>query len=780
MTLDVVVLLTIIAAAFALFVGGWLGADLVALLVLAALGLTGLVTPAEALSGFSSPAVVTVWAMFILSAALSRTGIAHQLGRPLQRFTRGSELALMTALMVAASLLSALINTVTVAAVLLPAAMDLSRRSGRPPGRLLMPLALGSLLGGPFTGISTPPNILITDALRAAGLRPFGLFEFTPIVAAVVVSGILYMALLGRRLLPRRKSGAAAEDSPLSPSYQLETHLFTTRIAGDSPLRGRTLAESRIGSTLYLTVVALERRGKLILAPRPTEVLEPGDLLIVHGRADHLQRLDGGQHLVIEPPGPEEELLSGRLFIAEAVVAAHSPLAGATLAASDLRRIHRVHCLDLPDPAGEGERDPGRRVLEAGDRLLLQGERVSLEEIGRAGIVEELRFFSPAQAHMLAGWRARPLAVRVPAGSVLADRNLAESRLAAPYGLSVVGIARAGELICMPAPEEKVLAADLLLLQGSPHDLDALRGLQDLRIAAPSSSLVAELESQEIGITEVLLSPRTTLAGRTLAELLFREHYGLSVLAVWRRGRAHRTGLQYLPLQFGDALLVYGRRKSLEALARDRDFLVLDKAAARTPRLEKARAAAAVMLGVILAALSGAVPISIAALAGAALVVLLGCLRMEEAYRAIEWKVVFLIAGMLPLGLAIQKTGLAEMAAGAVIGAVGDLGPRAIVASLFAVTVLFVQVVHPSAMAVLMAPVALSVAQSTGISPHLLVMTVAVSASASYASPLSHPAHQLVMGPGGYRFTDYVKVGVPLTLVVMTVAVMLLPVLWPP
>jgi len=154
-------------------------------------------------------------------------------------------------------------------------------------------------------------------------------------------------------------------------------------------------------------------------------------------------------------------------------------------------------------------------------------------------------------------------------------------------------------------------------------------------------------------------------------------------------------------------------------------------------------------------------------------------LSMEEAYRAIEWKVVFLIAGMLPLGVAIQNTGAAQVGAGALIAAVGHLGPRWVVATLFIVTVIGTQVIPTAALVVLMAPVALSAAASLGISPHLLMMTVAIAASASFASPLSHPAHLLVMGPGGYRFTDYVKVGVPLTIIALIVSVILLPILFP-
>ena len=207
---------------------------------------------------------------------------------------------------------------------------------------------------------------------------------------------------------------------------------------------------------------------------------------------------------------------------------------------------------------------------------------------------------------------------------------------------------------------------------------------------------------------------------------------------------------------------------------------MLDEAAARAPRLEKARIAVGIMLAVILSAIFGLVPIAIAALVGATLMVLFGCLSMEEAYRAIEWKVVFLIAGMLPLGAAIENTGAAQMGAAALITAIGDQGPRWVVAALFIVTVLGTQIIPTAALVVLMAPVALSTAASLGISPHLLMMTVAISASASFASPLSHPAHLLVMGPGGYRFIDYVKVGVPITIISLLLSVGLLPILWPP
>lgn len=782
MTPQMMVLLVIVGVALVLFIGGWVRVDVVGLLVLSALALAGLVTAQEALAGFSSPAVVTVWAMFILSAGLTRTGIAHWLGLPLQRFAKGSEALLTAVLMVAASLLSALINTVTVAAILLPATMELARRSKRPPSRLLMPLALGCLLGGPFTGISTPPNILVTDALQTAGLRPFGLFEFTPITAAIVAAGILFMISIGRRLLPSRTATAEADtrSSSVDIFYQLDSYIFTIRIPPGSAFHGRSLADSRIGSALYLTVLAIQRNGALTLAPRPGEVLRAGDLLIVHGSPDHLERFRGTQHLQVESSDRYSTLLSQRLQTVEAVVAEGSPLRGTTLAENGLRLQHRVHVVALHSPAQGKIKDLRRHQLTAGDRLLLQAEQKSLEALVRLGLVADLHVVAADRVDELAGGFMEILPVRVPPGSVLVDRDLVESRLGNAFGLTVVGLVRDGELQCMPSPHEKVQAGDLLLLQGSRHDLDILESLQELEFTEQTSALETELESQHIGATEILLSPRTTLAGRTLSELFFRERYGLSVLAIWRKGRAYRSRLQDMPLQFGDALLVYGQRRNLEAVARDRDFIVLDETAARAPRLEKAAFAAAVMLVVLVSAIAGLVPIAIAALTGAAVMVLVGCLSMEEAYRAIEWKVVFLIAGMLPLGAAIEKTGAAQMAANALIDAVGDLGPRWIVAALFIVTVAGTQVIPTAALVVLMAPVALSAASSLEISPHLLMMTVAIAASSSFASPLSHPAHLLVMSPGGYRFLDYVKVGVPVTIIALLVSVGLLPILFPP
>lgn len=780
MTPQLIVLLVIIVAALTIFIGGWLRVDLVGLLVLSALALTSLVTPQQALAGFSSSAVVTVWAMFILSAGLTRTGVAHQIGLPLQRFAKSSEALLIAALMITAAVLSALINTVTVAAILLPATLDLARRSGRSPSRLLLPLALGGLLGGPFTLISTPPNMLAAEALTQAGLRSFGLLDFTPITAVVVGGGILFVVLLGRHLLPTRVT--ASESDPLralDASYQLDKHTFALRIPPGSLLDGRTLAESRLGSALHLTVLALQRKGVLIHAPRASNVLQVGDVLVVHGHPRHLQNFHGSQHFHLEPVEGLEKLICGQLAVAEARVPEGSSLLGVTLAEADLRPKHRVQVLVLQNEAGVDTSLALRHRFAVGDRLVLQGQRDRIESLAAKGVVGELSWLPEESRCALVKSRGSLLALRVPNSSVLVGRTLVETRLGGVFGLTVLSIVRGEETTLLPLPHERVMAGDLLVIQGERRDLEVIEALEELQLTEPDAALRADIESQQAGITEVMLSPRTGIAGRTLSELLFRDHYGISVLAIWRKGRAYRTELQDLPLEFGDALLVYGPRSGLEAVARNPDFLVLDESAASAPRLHRAPLAAILMLATVLSAILGYVPIAIAAVTGAALMVLSGCLSMEEAYRAIEWKVIFLIACMIPLGVAVEQSGAAQMAAEALIGAVGGLGPRWVVAALFLITMIGTQIIPTAALVVLMAPVALTTAARLDLSPQLLMMTVAMSASASFASPISHPAHLLVMGPGGYRFTDYLKVGIPLSLIAMALCVWLLPVLWP-
>jgi di/tricarboxylate transporter len=347
------------------------------------------------------------------------------------------------------------------------------------------------------------------------------------------------------------------------------------------------------------------------------------------------------------------------------------------------------------------------------------------------------------------------------------------------FGLTVLGVVRDGRVRLAPRPEDRLEKDDHLLVEGRPEDLDVLRGLNELEVDRKTPVRMDELESELVGLNGVVLSPQTTLAGRTLRQLHFREKFGLSVLAIWRGGRAHRSNLRDMPLRFGDALLLYGSRSRLMLLGAEPDFLVLLEEAQEPPRRKRAPLAALIMLGVLIPAVMGAVPIAIASVVGATLMVVTGCLTMEEAYRHIEWRAVFLIAGMLPLGIAMQQTGAADYLARGVVEVVGPLGPTGVMAGLFLLTALITQVMPTPAVVVLMVPIAISTGLGMGLSPYALAMVVAVAASGSSLNPVSHPANSLVMGPGGYRFGDFLKVGIPLIGLTLVIALILLPLVWP-
>jgi uncharacterized protein with PhoU and TrkA domain len=413
--------------------------------------------------------------------------------------------------------------------------------------------------------------------------------------------------------------------------------------------------------------------------------------------------------------------------------------------------------------------------LQQGDVLLVQGPPDRFEALRQ----EPHLSLSPPETIEDYHLEERLATMRVTPDSSLAGKTLVESRLGEAFGLGVMGIIREGASHLIPDPDKPLAADDLLLVKGRPADLETLEGLQDLEIDEQPPPDLAELESEHVGLMEIVLSPRTTLAGKTLRQIHFRYKYGLSVLAIWRQGRAYRSSLRDMALRFGDALLLYGRRERLRVLGEEPDFLVLTEAAQEAPRTNKAPLALLIMAVVLVPVMLDLLPIAISALVGIVLMIVTRCLTMEEAYRAIEWKAVFLIAGMLPLGIAMEQTGAASFLAEGMVSLVGGLGPLAVLAGLFILAALASQVMPNPAVAVLLAPIALNTARDLGISPYPFMMAVAISASAAFLSPVGHSANILVMGPGGYRFADYTKVGIPLTLVVLLVVLAVVPIIWP-
>lgn len=778
MTPEIATVLAILGVAILLFVTERVRMDVVAMLVLVTLAVTGLVTPAEALSGFSSPAVVTVWAVLILSAGLARTGLAGLVGRQVLRLAGQSEVRLILVIMLVAAALSGIMNNVGVAALMLPVVVDIARSTGRPPSRLLMPLASATLLGGMLTLIGTPVNILISEVMREYGLRPFAMFDFAPTGLAVTLVGIGFMALVGRHLLPVHEIKRLPRGEPvdLAEFFGLHERLFALHLPPGSPLAGKTLLQSRLGAVLGLNVVGILRTGVTRLAPTPEAVLQAGDRLLVEGRLDRLTEFHNGRQIMVEEgPLDVEKLLSAEMGFAEVRFAASSSLPGQTLDQIGFRRRFGVVVLAIRRGGGTLRTQLEQRPLQQDDVLLVEGLHTKLDALQTESALIVNRIETAAEYRL----EERLMLAHVPSGSSLVGKTLAESRLGDAYGLGVMGIVREGTTHLLPDAAERLGEGDLLLLKGRREDVQTLEGLQSLVVEKHTVADLAELESEHVGLIEAVLSPRTTLAGQTLRQLHFREKYGLSVLAIWRAGRAYRSGLRDMALQFGDALLLYGPRDRAQMLGTEPDFLVLTAGAQEVPRREKAPLALLIMAAVLIPAIAGWLPIAIAAVMGMVLMILTGCLTMEEAYRAIEWKAVFLIAGMLPLGIALERSGAAHWVAGGLVAVTGGWGVLAVMAGLGLIAVLASQAMPNPAIAVLLAPIAISTAVDLGVSPYPLLMMVAVAASAAFLSPVGHSSNLLIMGPGGYRFTDYVRVGLPLTIVVLAVALLVIPLVWP-
>jgi di/tricarboxylate transporter len=782
-TPQIALALFILAMAIMFFVTEWLPMEVVALLVLGTVAITGLVGPTEALSGFSSPAVVTVWAVFILSGGLTRTGVANIIGRNILRLAGRREFLIVTVVMLSAGIMSAFMNNVAVAALMLPVVMDISRQTGHPASRFLMPLAYGSLLGGLTTLIGTPPNILISEALRDNGLTPFKFFDYTPVGVAVMVAGIVFMVLIGRYLLPSRdvtRESSTTGQLSLRDRYELRERMFLMRIPANSVLVGRKLRESRLGSALGLHVMGIIRNSRTQVAPEPSTILFSGDRLIVEGRPDQMDELGHWRKLEVEQRSAQlEKFFSPNTAVAEVRLSAGSNLIGKTLNEVGFHDRFGVNILVIRRGETLRRSDLQDEHLEADDTLLLQGLGDRLESIEQVDDFKSFRLVSVDDLEKIYRLHERLLIVRILEGSTLIGKSLQESRLGDALGMRVLSFFRADETMVMPEAEELLLEGDRLMMLGKIDDLFILQGLEQLEIEQEVLPDIDELESARVGLVEGMLSPRTTLAGKTLRQIHFREKYGLSVVAIWRAGKILRTNIRDIALRFGDALLLYGRRDKLGMLGLEPDFLVLTESAQETPHFGKAKVSIIIMLAVLLPVIMGLIPIFISAVIGAAFMVLFRCLTMEEAYRDIEWKAVFLIAGMLPLGNALDQTGAAKFLAEGVVSMIGPFGPRAVLCGLIVLTFVATCFIPTAALVVIMAPIAISTSVNMGLSQYALMMAVAMAASASFMTPISHPANILVMGPGGYRFIDYLKIGLPLSLVVLLVLVFVLPYFWP-
>jgi di/tricarboxylate transporter len=364
--------------------------------------------------------------------------------------------------------------------------------------------------------------------------------------------------------------------------------------------------------------------------------------------------------------------------------------------------------------------------------------------------------------------------IRVPATSQLAGQPLSKSQIGEKLGITVLAIWRGQQAILTPEPTETIQGDDFLLVLGRE---ERVRRLEEWGAVVGRGN--GKDHEYAVDLTEVIIPPRSSVIGKTLKDLRFRNRYGLTNVALWREGRSYRTDVSTFRLEVGDALLMVGSVRAIRSLAQDRDFLVLQSShTARPPLPQKAWWALGILSAVLLLAIFELLPMSIAMLLGAVMMILSGCLTMDEAYRTVEWRVVFLIAGMSPLSTALINTGLGERIGDIVAGNLIPYGGLAIVSGVFILTALITQVMGGQVASLVVGPIAIGAAIQAGINPQAMAVAAAIGCSTAFLLPTAHPVNVLMMGPGGYRASDFLKVGIAMTLITFAMLLVGMTLFW--
>jgi di/tricarboxylate transporter len=590
--MDLWIVFIVLGVALVLFVRELVPIDVTALLILAVLVATGVLTPEEGVRGLSNPAPVTVAAMLVLSAGLIRTGAVVKLSIGIARLGGSTELAQMTVILCTVGVLSAFINNTAAVAMFIPIVLGIARDKKISPSKLLIPVSFAGILGGICTYIGTSTNIIVGSILENHGEPPFRMFELSPLGALFLVLGILYLLFFGRKLLPARRT-----EADLTADYHLRDYLTELVIEPRSRLIGKTLKESDLSVANDIVVLDIHRDGEGLGSLLFEVVLQAGDEMIVKGNIDNIMRVREAEGVGIHP---------------------------------------RVRFSD------------------------------------------------------------------------------------------------------------------------------------------------EDLQSPDVMLAECVISASSGLIGRSLKSIDFRKRFQATVLAIRRHGGEIRDKLGEVTLHYGDTLLIQGRRDRLQSLRNSQEFmLIMEDTSTPRYRRRKMAAAVAIFAAVVTLAAVGAMPIMVAALLGALAMVVTRCLTIQEGYEAVDLRIVFLIAGTLSLGLALQKTGGAELIADQVIRFAGPYGPRAVLAVLYLLTMVLTELMSNNATAALLTPIAIAIADGLGVDVRPFAFCIAFAASASFLSPIGYQTNTLVYGPGGYQFTDFFKVGLPISLMVWILSSLLIPVLWP-
>ncbi|MGM0402908.1 MAG: SLC13 family permease [Thermodesulfobacteriota bacterium] len=591
-TFDQMVVFGILLGTLVLFVWGRWRYDLVAIGALLLVYMAGLSSSEQIFAGFGHPAVITVAAVLVLSRGLLNAGVIDSMSRTLAKVGNRITVQVVTLTGIVA-VSSGFMNNVGALALLMPVAIWLSRKSGRSPSLLLMPLAFGSLLGGLMTLIGTPPNIIIAMYRAEANETAFRMFDFLPVGGGVMLAGIFFIAFAGWRLTPRRDDGGSSEDL-----FQIEDYISELVVPEDSKIVGQTIYHltSKLEEDVEATVVGLVRQDKHIPLPSWHQIIEAGDILVVEATSD---------------------------------------------------------------------------------------------------------------------------------------------------------------------------------------DLKAMMDIVDLELAECKGDCKATLGSEDISIIEAVITPESTMAGHTATSLSLRRTFKVNLLSIARQGERLKTRLGQTRLVIGDILLLQGSDDNLQNVIKTYRLLPLAERDLRLDQPKKVVPAVGIFVAAMALAALNILPVHVAFTAAALVMVLVGLISVSQIYQSVDWPIIVLLGAMFPLGEALERTGGAELIAGQLLLLSEQFPPIVTVAILLVGTMMLSNVINNAAAAVLMAPIGISLAHGMGVSVDPLLMAVAVGASCAFLTPVGHQSNALVMAPGGYRFGDYWRLGLPLSILSALVAVPLIALVWP-
>lgn len=761
-----------------LFITERLPVDVTAMGVLLVLMLGGYVTPQEAFQGFSSPVVVVMVSTLFVATALRVTGVSDAMARWIHGYAGTNERMAIAVIMVIAAALSAFMNNISAAALLMPAVAVLSHETDIPPSRLYLPLAFGVTLGGMLTLIGTPPNIVASELVRQAGMKRVGFFDFTPYGLIALFAGVVFMVTVGVKLLPSRKTQRLTRRiTDLRSLYHLQDRLFSVRVPEGSSVDGKTLADLRFGSLVSGVVVTIIRGGRKLLSPKATEKLHARDVVLVRGSPERFSEVVAlkGLRVSAVPKETIERLAKTAEIVRCSVRDVH--LDSRMVALRELLRVTGIVPLSVDRSSQDHawEAHPPSWFL---DSMVHKGDAITGAIVGKFSeespkvdvdievlaqsveiltsslfvITVEREGWSGAPLHRLSHETKLPILGRVSGDNVI---EWLDVPIIHPGGESGSSLLSADHII---------REGEMYLVSGSLEEAHRKMAIGSLVLEGEAAT--DELESADVGIVELVLTPRSEFVGKTLADLHFRDKYDCQVLALWRDGKAQMSLSSSLPLMYGDALLVQGGRKSLSVLAKEPDFLVLSEHR-KAPRLSRKSAFSIIALFMLMfTPLVTGMAVHEAAFLSACVVVFCGAVSMEQVYREIEWRVVFLLALIIPLGQAVGHV-TAGGAAARALADVAEATPEVylLIGFLFAGSVLS-QVIDSSIAVIFLGPIAIGLGKYLGGDPYNLLMAVTLGSSLAFMLPTSCRSNMLVTGAGGYRANDFLRVGAPFTIVV--------------